>query len=114
MTNKINNLENKKEEKNISSTLVQISGKQYFVKENELIAVDKLDGNRGDKITLDQILVYKGEVGTPLVKGKKIEAEIVAQQKDEKIIVFKKKRRHNYRRKIGHRQEMTVLKINKI
>ena len=83
--------------------VVKTGGKQYRVAKGDVIRVEKLDAKDGDKITLDEVLMVgetgKSKVGTPLVKGASITAEVVAQARAPKIIVFKKKRRQNYRRK---------------
>ena len=98
--------------------VLKTGGKQYRVAKGDVIKVEKLDGEAGGKVTLDQILmVGEGEkttVGSPLVKGAKVTAEILGQDRGPKIIVFKKKRRQNYRRKKGHRQDITVLRITDI
>lgn len=98
--------------------IVKTGGKQYRVTENNIIRVEKLDVEAGAKVALDQVLMIcdgkKTTVGLPLVKGAMVEATVLEQMRDRKIIVFKKKRRQNYRRKKGHRQHLTVLKINKI
>ena len=97
--------------------VVKTGGKQYKVAEGEQLAVEKLEGKVGDKVSLDEVLALggkKAQIGSPLVKGAKVKAEIVAQEKDDKVIIFKKKRRHNYRRKLGHRQMLTTLKITAI
>ncbi|MCC8369035.1 MULTISPECIES: 50S ribosomal protein L21 [unclassified Rickettsia] len=96
--------------------VIKAGGKQYKVGTNSIIKVEKIEGELGAKISLDQVLMI-GEnskpsfIGTPMVKGAVVTAEITNQFKDNKIIVFKKKRRKNYRRKAGHRQELTELKI---
>ena len=91
--------------------VVRTGGKQYRVAQGDKIVVEKLDGNAGDRITLGDILLA-GE-GSDLKKtdGLTVAAEIVAQAKGEKVTVFKTRRRHNYRRKKGHRQPHTILKI---
>ncbi len=98
--------------------IVKTGGKQYRVAEGDVIKVEKLDGDVGASIALDDVLMIgddKGvKVGEPLLKGAKVTAEVLEQKKDKKITVFKKKRRHNYRRKKGHRQEITVLRVTKI
>lgn len=97
--------------------IVQTGGKQYKVAEGDKLDVEKLEGNIGDKITLDSVLALGGDklqLGAPLVKGASVAAEIIEQGKGDKVIVFKKKRRHNYRRKLGHRQMLTTLKITGI
>ncbi len=97
--------------------VIKTGGKQYKVIEGEKFAVEKLDGNVGDTVTLEDVLALGGDkpqIGAPLVKGATVKAEIIAQGKGDKVIVFKKKRRHNYRRKLGHRQMLTTLKITEI
>lgn len=98
--------------------VVKTGGKQYRVAEGDVIKVEKLDGEAGKNVTLDEVLMIgddKGvKVGEPLLKGANVTAEVLEQKKDKKITVFKKKRRHNYRRKKGHRQEITVLRVKTI
>jgi large subunit ribosomal protein L21 len=91
--------------------VVRTGGKQYRVAAGDKIAVEKLAGDAGDTITLGEVLLA-GE-GEKLADAAKVfvSAEIIAQAKSEKITVFKKRRRHNYRRKAGHRQQMTLLRI---
>ena len=94
--------------------VIQTGGKQYRVAEGDKLRVEKLTGDVGAKVTFDQVLLIGGEavkVGTPLVAGAAVSAEIVAQGRDKKLIVFKFRRRKNYRRKAGHRQPFTELKI---
>jgi large subunit ribosomal protein L21 len=96
--------------------VIQTGGKQYKVAKNSVIKIEKIDGTPGSKVEFDQVLMI-GEsskasfIGTPMVKGASVTAEIMDQLKDSKILVFKKKRRQNYRRKHGHRQELTEIKI---
>ncbi len=91
--------------------VVRTGGKQYRVAAGDKIAVEKLAGDAGDKITLGDVLIA-GEDGSVADASKvSVAAEIIAQAKSEKVVVFKKRRRHNYRRKIGHRQQMTLLRI---
>ena len=94
--------------------VVRTGGKQYRVAAGDKIAVEKLAGEAGDTITLGDILLA-GE-GETLADASKVtvSAEIIAQAKSEKVIVFKKRRRHNYRRKNGHRQQMTLLRITAV
>ena len=98
--------------------IVQTGGKQYRVSKDEKIIVENLNANVGDKIDLDVIFAQndKGEVlfGAPNVSGAKVKAEVSKNFKDKKIIVFKKRRRQNSRRKNGHRQLKTLLKITDI
>ncbi|HKR17584.1 50S ribosomal protein L21 [Rhizorhapis sp.] len=91
--------------------VVRTGGKQYRVAAGDKIVVEKLAGDAGATVALDDVLLA-GE-GTELkdTKGLTVQAEIIAQAKGEKVIVFKKRRRHNYRRKNGHRQQHTILKI---
>ncbi len=94
--------------------VIKTGGKQYKVSEGDLLKVEMLDGAVGDTIELDQVLMVGGaevKLGTPLVPGAKVKAQIVAQEKDKKIIVFKSKRRQGYRKKFGHRQQITRLKV---
>ncbi|MCL1892515.1 MAG: 50S ribosomal protein L21 [Alphaproteobacteria bacterium] len=92
--------------------IFQTGGKQYRVKTGDIIKVEKLktDG----KIEFDQVLMVGDKVGNPTVSGAKVTAEVIEQTRADKILVFKKKRRHNYRRTKGHRQHITVLKITGI
>jgi large subunit ribosomal protein L21 len=94
--------------------IVRTGGKQYRVAAGDKIAVEKLPGNAGDIVSLDDVLLAGdgGEVAD--AKGLTVSAEIIAQERGEKIIVFKKRRRHNYRRKQGHRQSLTLLHITAI
>jgi len=96
--------------------VIVTSGKQYKVSENDVLKIDKLEAEVGSIVQFDQVLAIGGangslRLGTPTVEGAKISAEVLEQKRDSKIIVFKKKRRHNYRRKNGHRQYITVLRI---
>jgi len=98
--------------------VIRTGGKQYRVAQDDVIAVEKLAGEPGDAVELDQVLMI-GEgaevaTGTPLVAGAAVSATVVEQTRAAKIIVFKKKRRQNYRRKKGHRQHQTVLRITEI
>lgn len=91
--------------------VVRTGGKQYRVAAGDKIVVEKLDGEAGAKVTLGDVLLA-GEGGElKSTEGLTVAAEIVAQEKGEKVIVFKKRRRHNYRRRNGHRQQLTILKI---
>jgi large subunit ribosomal protein L21 len=90
---------------------VRTGGKQYRVAPGDKIVVEKLDGNAGDTITLGDILLAGDGSDLKKTDGLKVSAEIIAQAKGEKVTVFKKRRRHNYRRKKGHRQQHTILRI---
>lgn len=98
--------------------VVKTGGKQYRVAEGDILKVEKLEGMPGDKIELnDVLLVNTGsdvKVGQPVVEGAKVAAEIVDQNRARKVMVFKYKRRKRYRRKRGHRQLYTALKITGI
>ena len=98
--------------------VLNTGGKQYKVSQGVLIKVEKLESDVGDKVTLSQVLmVGQGEdveVGSPYVSNCEVTGEVVEQGKGAKIIVFKKKRRKGYRRKNGHRQRFTQLKITEI
>jgi large subunit ribosomal protein L21 len=94
--------------------VVRSGGKQYKVASGDVISVEKLEGNAGDKVELGEVLMAGNKIGAPLVAGAKVLAEIVKQFRDEKVVIFKKRRRHNYRRKKGHRQYLTEIKITDI
>ena len=94
--------------------VIRTGGKQYKVAKDDILQVEKLEVEAGDIITLDDVLMLGGdkvEIGTPTVAGAAIACEVLEQKRDKKIIVFKKKRRQNYRRKAGHRQHKTVLRV---
>jgi large subunit ribosomal protein L21 len=91
--------------------VVRTGGKQYRVAAGDKIAVEKLAGDAGDKITLGDILLTGDGGEITDLANVVVSAEIIAQAKSEKVIVFKKRRRHNYRRRNGHRQQLTLLRI---
>ncbi len=91
--------------------VVRTGGKQYRVAADDVLAVEKLDGAPGDALTLADVLMVGDGASVAIGAGASVAAEIVEQFKTDKVIVFKKKRRHNYRRKAGHRQNMTLIKI---
>lgn len=92
--------------------IFQTGGKQYRVQSGDIIKVEKI--NADGTVEFDQVLMVGDKVGAPYVSGAKVVAEIVEQKRADKILVFKKKRRQNYRRTKGHRQHITVLKITDI
>ena len=92
--------------------IFQTGGKQYRVTEGDIVKVEKL--NATGSVTFDQVLMVGDKVGTPYVDGASVVADVIEQKRDDKILVFKKKRRQNYRRTAGHRQYITVLKIKSI
>jgi large subunit ribosomal protein L21 len=98
--------------------VIKTGGKQYQVAANDQIEVELLAGAPGDMITFDQILLVGGEagvtVGAPLVAGATVSAEIIEQFRTRKILVFKKRRRQNSKRSRGHRQSLTLIRINEI
>jgi large subunit ribosomal protein L21 len=98
--------------------IIQTGGKQYRVAPGDVLRVERLGGERGDEVVLDQVLLVADganvQVGTPLVEGASVRGEIMRQGKAKKILVFKKKRRKNYRRKQGHRQLFTALQVKEI
>lgn len=98
--------------------VVKTGGKQYRVAKDDVIRVEKLAAEPGTKVALHDVLLIDSDgtktVGTPVIEGAAVEAEVVDQARDKKVIVFKKKRRQNYRRKKGHRQHLTILKITDI
>src|SRR6266852_4058698 len=102
----------------IMFAVIRTGGKQYKVAPNDVIAVEKLAGEPGATIELAEVLMVGDgatvSTGTPLLSGASVSATLVEQRRADKIIVFKKKRRHNYRRKNGHRQYQTLLRITEI
>lgn len=94
--------------------IVRTGGKQYRVAAGDKIVVEKLGGEAGDSVTLDDVLFASEGGEVKPAEGLTVSAEIIAQAKGEKVIIFKKRRRHNYRRKNGHRQQHTILKITAI
>ncbi|MEM7223594.1 MAG: 50S ribosomal protein L21 [Pseudomonadota bacterium] len=98
--------------------VIKTGGKQYRVAEEQVLTVEKLDGEAGSTLVFDQVLmVGDGDnttLGTPLVEGASVAAELLEQNRADKIVVFKKKRRKDYRRKAGHRQHQTVVRITEI
>jgi large subunit ribosomal protein L21 len=98
--------------------VIRTGGKQYRVSEGQLVKIEKLAGEVGDKVTLGDVLFIGGngevKIGAPLVADAKVTGEIVGQGKAKKVLVFKKKRRKSYSRQRGHRQHQTTLKITAI
>jgi large subunit ribosomal protein L21 len=98
--------------------VIKTGGKQYKVTKDDIIIVEKLEAETGNKVSFNQVLITSDDgavkVGEPTVKGASVEAEVIEQRKAAKVLVFKKKRRQTYRRKRGHRQNETVVKITSI
>ena len=102
----------------MSFAVIKTGGKQYKVKSSEILKIEKLDKKPSSKIEFNEVLAYGDdktvEVGSPLVQGAKVEAELLKNSKHKTILVFKKRRRKNSRKKNGHRQQYSLIKINKI
>ena len=103
----------------MSYAVIQTGGKQYKVKSGEILKIEKLPETKPDtKIEFNEILAYGDdkiiEVGAPIIKGAKVEANLIKNSKNRTVLIFKKRRRHNSRRKNGHRQQFSMIKINKI
>ena len=103
----------------MSYAVIQTGGKQYKVKSGEILKIEKLPDSKVDtKIEFNEILAYGDskiiEVGSPIVQGAKVEANLIKNSKNRTILIFKKRRRQNSRRKNGHRQEYSMIRINKI
>ena len=98
--------------------VIKSGGKQYSVESGKILKIEKIEGKKGDTYVFNEVLLIgdssKQTLGTPIIRGASVEATITEQIRSKKVIVFKKKRRKNYRRTKGHRQRLTVLKINKI
>ena len=103
----------------MSYAVIKTGGKQYKVKSGEILKIEKLPDSKPEtKIEFNEILAYGDdkniEVGTPNIDGAKVEADLIKNSKNRTILIFKKRRRHNSRRKNGHRQEYSMIRINKI
>ena len=98
--------------------IFKTGGKQYSVKSGQILKVEKLEGKKGDSVSFKDVLAIsdssENKIGAPIIEGAVVEAKILDQIRDKKIIVFKKRRRKNYRSTQGHRQYLTVLKIESI
>jgi large subunit ribosomal protein L21 len=101
----------------IMYAVIRTGGKQYKVQEGDILHVEKLEAQKGDTVTFDDVLLIGGDdytLGSPTVKGAQVSASVVRQFRDKKIIVFKMKRRKRYRKTQGHRQYLTEVRITKI
>ncbi len=103
----------------MSYAVIQTGGKQYKVRSGEILKIEKLPNSKTDsKIEFKEILAYGDEklieVGAPIVQGAKVEANVIKNSKNRTVLIFKKRRRQNSRRKNGHRQEFSLIRINKI
>ena len=98
--------------------VIRTGGKQYKVAPDDVLQIEKIEGAAGDSVSFPDVLMVSGEAGpqfgTPLVAGAAVSAEVVEQGRGPKVIIFKKKRRQNYRRKRGHRQNLTTVRITGI
>ena len=98
--------------------VIKTGGKQHKVSEGDVIAIEKINGDKGDAIIFDQVLMVEKEgdirVGRPVVEGAKVTGEILAQTKGDKLIVFKMKKRKGFHKKNGHRQQLTSMRIKEI
>jgi large subunit ribosomal protein L21 len=101
----------------MANAVIRAGGRQYRVAEGDVLKLNKLSGDPGDKVEFGEVLVLGGDTpkfGKPTVQGAKVTAEIVRQGRGEKLVIFKFKRRKKYRRKQGHRQDFTEVKITGI
>ncbi|MHB9096812.1 MAG: 50S ribosomal protein L21 [Syntrophales bacterium] len=98
--------------------VIKTGGKQHRVSEGDVIAIEKINGEKGDAVVFDQVLMVEKEgdirIGRPVLEGAKVVGEILAQTKAAKLIVFKMKKRKGYHKKNGHRQQLTSMKIKEI
>ena len=94
--------------------VIKTGGKQYKVAANDVLKIEKLDAEAGSIVTFDQVLMVGDEVGAPLVEGALVAAELLETKKQKTVIIFKKNRRHNYRRRNGHRQLLSTVRITEI
>ena len=94
--------------------VIKTGGKQYKVAANDVLKIEKLDAEAGTIVTFDQVLMVDGEVGAPLVEGALVAAELLETRKQKTVIILKKNRRHNYRRRNGHRQLLSTVRITEI
>jgi large subunit ribosomal protein L21 len=101
----------------MSYAVIRTGGKQYRVAPGDLVRIERLPGDVGAAVEFTEVLLTGGDtvrVGTPLVEGALVRAQIVSQSRDRKILVYKKKRRKNYRRRRGHRQSITTVRVTEI
>ena len=94
--------------------VIKTGGKQYNVTTGDVVKIEKIAGEEGKEVVFNEVLALDSTIGAPLVSGASVKAIVVKQAKDAKVIVFKKKRRQNYRRKNGHRQSITLVKITDV
>ena len=94
--------------------VIRTGGKQYRVAEQDVIRIEKIVGDEGEVVLFGEVLAVGKELGTPMVSGASVAGRVIAQTRDGKIVILKKKRRKNYRRKQGHRQDLTIVRIEEI
>ena len=102
----------------MSYAVIRTGGKQYRVAPGDVVRIERLPGEVGTPVEFTEVLLTAGDgairIGTPLVEGVTVRGEIVAQARDKKVLIFKKKRRKNYRRRRGHRQSLTTVRVTEI
>ena len=94
--------------------VIKTGGKQYKVAAGDVVKIEKIAGEEGKEVIFNEVLALGETIGTPFVSGASVKATVLKQAKDAKVIIFKKKRRQNYRRKNGHRQQVTLVKITDV
>ena len=98
--------------------VLKTGGKQYKVAKNDVIEIERLPGEAGQQVVFDQVLMLgdgaTATAGAPLIAGASVAGTLIEQSRADKVIIFKKRRRHNYRRKRGHRQQLSVVRIDEI
>ena len=94
--------------------VIKTGGKQYKVASGDVLKIEKIAGDEGSEVVFNEVLALDDTYGAPMIAGASVKATVLKQARDAKIIVFKKKRRQNYRRKNGHRQDITLVKITDI
>ena len=98
--------------------VIKSGGKQHKVEEGEVISIEKLNAEEGDKVEFEEVLAIKSEgklqVGSPAIEGAKVTGTVLSQEKDKKVVIMKMRRRQDYRSKQGHRQKLTKVKIDSI
>ena len=98
--------------------VIKTGGKQHKVEEGEIISIEKLNAEEGDKVEFEEVLAIKSEgnlqVGSPVIDGAKVTGTVLSQEKDKKVVIIKMRRRQDYRSKQGHRQKFTKVKIDSI
>lgn len=91
--------------------VIKTGGKQYKVAKDDVITIERLTAEAGSKVNFEEVLAVGDKIGTPTVAGAKVVGEVIENARNAKVIIFKKRRRHNYRRKKGHKQHNSVVKI---